>query len=152
MVFLIQNLKHQILLQYVMQCLGKHLLFLCTLWRHLHPCNMILLFLHILVLHNHTKTHAFHLMHTFLLGQWTGLVMSLYVLFDSITYKLPDKFFFYVTVSFWHQIIPSCSGSYISLYFFCVVNSFSENWIIYQLEKYFFEIIFFSFDLRSVLI
>ena len=58
MAFLIHNLKYQIFFQHLLQCLRKYLLFLCRLWSYLYPCNIMLIFLFILVSRSHTKTHT----------------------------------------------------------------------------------------------
>ena len=50
------NLKYQTSFPHLLQCLCKDHLFLCTQWNCIYSYNTILLFHHILVLNNHTKT------------------------------------------------------------------------------------------------
>ena len=51
------NLKYQTLFQQLLQCLYKYHLFLCIQWICLFSYNKVLLFLYILILRNHAKTH-----------------------------------------------------------------------------------------------
>ena len=52
------NLKCQTLLQDFCNGISKYHLFLWIQWNCLYPYNTILVFQHILALHNYTKTHA----------------------------------------------------------------------------------------------
>ena len=58
MVCLIHNLKYQIFFQHLSQCSCKCHLFLSIQWNCLYPYNTVLLFHHIFVIHNHSKTHT----------------------------------------------------------------------------------------------
>ena len=104
MIFLINNLMYPISFQHILQYLRKYLLFLCRL----HPCNIILLFLNILVLHSLTKTHAllfyWFLILTYLNRQiysWVVLLFSFllpknylkkYLLYNSSVWTLNNSF------------------------------------------------------------
>ena len=55
MVYLIKNLKYHVLFQHFLQYLH---LFLCIKWNCRYLYNTVFLFYHILVYHNHTKTHT----------------------------------------------------------------------------------------------
>ena len=81
----------------------------------MYPCNIILLFLHILVFHNHTKTHKLLF---YLFPVLIGLFMRISVLF----------------ISFANIFMISC-----------ILHSFSENCIFNQFEKIFFKINFYLF-------
>ena len=107
---------------------------LCIQWNCLHPYNTIWLFHHILVLHNHTKTH------TWLFYLILILINLLIKLRSMITW-------------FWHQIVSFsfCCDKFNIFMFSPVFHGFSKNYIFINLKKYFSKS-YFAFFLRSLFI
>ena len=87
---LIGNLKYQILFQHLLQYLRRYLLFLIELWSCMYSCCIILFFLHMSVLRNHTKTHA-------LLFCWYVILLDL----NKLVYSWTLFFHFYEGQVFW---------------------------------------------------
>ena len=106
MVSLIHSLKCKILFQHILQylckclckCLYKVSMFLFS---YLHPCNIILFFLHFKVSHNHTKTHTLLLYCFVILIDLNRQVYLWVSVFISIANELSGKYF----VVLWYQIL-----------------------------------------------
>ena len=91
MVCVNQNLKCQTLFQYHLQCLCKYCLFLHEQWNCLNPYNNFFHFYHILVLHNHTKTHTFQFYSDLILMNINKQAYSLAVSYYQVTYEFQSK-------------------------------------------------------------
>ena len=105
-----------------------------------------MLFFHVLVSHNQTKTHTLPFYSFPILIDTSRLICSWIVgFFISMVNKLAEKNCC-IIVWFWYQIIPSCfccSKLYI-LMFSHIFHGFSKNCVVHQLEKIFCKIIIFK--------
>ena len=124
------------------------LLFLCRLYSfNLDPWDMILFFLHILVSHNHTKTHTLLFYIIQILINLNSLVYSWILFCIFLANKFSEKqllneslvqilnnFFLLQLLQVWHLYV-----------FFHIFYGFSKNCIVHQLEKVFFKITFYFF-------
>ena len=119
---LIHYLNYQAFFQQNLQCRSKCLLFLCSLQSFLYLCDIIFVFLHILVLRNHTKTHIliFYLFLSILCLLFT-FIFNFTVLINFITYLLILK---YLNRLFFDK----CLRLFFSFFFFIsMANTFSEK-------------------------
>ena len=94
---IIHNLKCQILCQHLSQYLCKYHVPICVQWNDLYPYIAILLFLNVLVLHNHTKTHTliFHSLNcSFEIPKNTSLFIGISSVFSFFSFLLLKSFQF----------------------------------------------------------
>ena len=111
----------------------------------LYPCYTVLLFLHILFLHNHTKTHTILFYSVLVLIVLNGQVSS--CVFKCFSFLMPK--FCCVIVGFLYWIVSSCFSCYkldISM-FSDIFHGFPKTALFINLKKSFSKSLFFCLDL-----